>query len=199
VQNIKKQNEGMKILPYPFDCITDFMFFETRIESSDVILIPGGSHPQLMEKAAELYHLGIAPYILPSGGSTPNVISTEWEFLRDVGLRLGVPEKAILREDKASNTFENARFSWNVIHEYGIKPKKAVLVCKSYHARRVLLTYQVEFPKAVEFFVSPVTDKTGTTKDNWYLEEQKIKYVMNELTKVGQYFAHHIPNWVNSK
>ncbi|WP_159888715.1 YdcF family protein [Paenibacillus puerhi] len=182
----------------PFDCITEFMFFETTIEMADVILIPGGSHPQLMERAAELFHQGMAPYILPSGGQTKNVLSTEWEFLRDVGISLGVPEEAILREDKATNTFENSRYSWNVLKQQRIDPQKAILVCKSYHARRALLTYKIDFPRTTTFFVSPVTDKTGTTKDNWYLEEQNIKYVMNELTKVGQYFSHHIPNWVKS-
>ena len=71
------------------------------------------------------------------------------------------------------------------------------MVCKSYHARRALLTFQVEFPSGIEFFVSPVTDKTGITRENWYLDEQRINHVMNELTKVGQYFKHHIPKWVN--
>lgn len=189
----------MKDLTYPFDCITEFMFFETGIERSEVILIPGGSHPQLMERAAELYHQGLAPFILPSGGHTPYVSSTEWEFLRDIGLSHGVPENAILREDKATNTFENARYSWLELQQQGISLKKAILVCKSYHARRALLTYQAEFPRNIEFFVSPVTDKTGTTRNNWYLEEQKINYVMNELTKVGQYFKHHIPKWVDSE
>jgi len=41
---------------YPFDCISDFMFFETGIKESDVILIPGASHPQLIERAAMLFH-----------------------------------------------------------------------------------------------------------------------------------------------
>jgi len=186
-------------LSYPFDCITEFMFFETAIEPSDVIVVPGGSHPQLMERAAELYHQGMATYILPSGGPTSHVTSTEWQFLRDVGINLGVPENVILREDKATNTFENARYSWEVLRQKKIKPRKAILVCKSYFARRALLTYQVEFPEEVDFFVSPVTDKTGTTRDNWYLDEKKISYVMNEMTKIGQYFKHHIPNWVNSK
>lgn len=189
----------MSDLSYPFDCITEFMFFETTIEPSDVILIPGGSHPQLMERAAELYHQGLAPYILPSCGPTQNVSSTEWEFLRDVGLNLGVPESSILRENKATNTFENARYSWMTLQQNRMNPRKVILVCKSYFARRALLTYQVEFPSEVKFYVSPVTDKTGITRDNWYLDEQKINYVMNELTKVGQYFKHHIPNWVNRK
>ncbi len=52
-------------MAYPFDCITEFMFVETALEPADVILVPGGSHPQLMERAADLYHQGMAPYILP--------------------------------------------------------------------------------------------------------------------------------------
>ncbi len=72
-------------MPFPFNCITDFMFFETELEQSDVILIPGGSHPQLMKQAALLYHEGIAPLILPSGGAASHVETTEWEFLRNVG------------------------------------------------------------------------------------------------------------------
>ncbi|MCM3781519.1 YdcF family protein [Neobacillus mesonae] len=172
----------------PFDCITEFMFFETEVGQADVILIPGSSHPQLMERAAVLYHQGLAPYILPSGGMTSNVTTTEWEFLKDAGVSLGVPSSAILKEDKAANTFENARFSLKVLQELGIQPQKVILVCKNYHARRALLTYQFLFPAETVFYVSPVIDKTGTTKDNWFLEENRIGYVMNELEKTGKYF-----------
>ncbi|CAH1210750.1 hypothetical protein PAECIP111891_03575 [Paenibacillus allorhizoplanae] len=175
-------------MSFPFDCISDFMFFETELGYADVILIPGASHPQLMERAAMLYHQGIAPLILPSGGATPHVETTESEFLRNVGVTLGVPSEAILQEDKATNTFENARFSLKILEEKSIIPNKVVLVCKNYHARRALLTYQFIFPRETIFYVSPVIDKTGTSKDNWYLDEDKIRYVMNELEKVGKYF-----------
>jgi uncharacterized SAM-binding protein YcdF (DUF218 family) len=83
---------------------------------------------------------GVAPYILPSGVSTLNLETTEWEFLRDIGIELGVPENAILRADKATNTFENSRFSKHVLQQMGIHPTRAIFVCKSYHARRGLLT-----------------------------------------------------------
>lgn len=185
-------HSGGLAMSFPFDCISDFMFFETEMGSSDVILIPGASHPQLIEKATMLYHQGIAPFILPSGGATPHVKTTEWEFLRNKGISLGVPSEAILKEDKATNTFENARFSLEVLEQQGIHPKKVVLVCKNYHARRALLTYQFVFPRETVFYVSPVVDKTGTSKDNWFLDEDKISYVMNELEKVGKYFRHAI-------
>lgn len=175
-------------MSFPFDSITDFMFFETKLEQSDAILIPGASQPQLAERAALLYHQGIAPFIIPSGGATPHVETTEWEFLRNIGTSLGVPSEAILKEDKATNTFENARFSLDILQHHGIRPKKVVLVCKNYHARRALLTYRFVFPRETEFHVSPVIDKTGITRDNWFLNEDNISRVMNELEKVGKYF-----------
>ncbi|NOU98611.1 YdcF family protein [Paenibacillus planticolens] len=175
-------------MSFPFDCISDFMFFETELGHSDVILVPGSRHPQLMERAAMLYQQGIAPLILPSGGVTQHFETTEWEFLRNVGVSLGISPQAILQEDKATNTFENARFSLKVLQDKGLNPKKVVLVCKNYHARRALLTYQIIFPRETIFYVSPVIDKTGTSKDNWFLDENRIRYVMNELEKVGKYF-----------
>ncbi|WP_228460264.1 hypothetical protein [Cytobacillus dafuensis] len=38
-------------MSYPFDCITNFIFVETEIALADVILVFGGNHPQLKEKA----------------------------------------------------------------------------------------------------------------------------------------------------
>ncbi|MHA6530803.1 YdcF family protein [Paenibacillus sp. BAC0078] len=183
-------------MSFPFDCITNFMFFETQIEPADVILIPGSSQPQLMARAAELYHQGLAPFVLPSGGATPNVETTEWAFLRDEGVRLGIPKDAILQEDQAANTFQNSSLSLEVLTQADIYPKKIILVCKNYHARRALLTYQIDFPRETAFLVSPVIDKTGISKENWFLEVSKINKVMSELEKVARYFGHHIPNWV---
>ncbi|MFC4099174.1 YdcF family protein [Paenibacillus xanthanilyticus] len=54
-------------------------------------------------------------------GTTPHVKTTEWEFLRDIGIALGVPSEAILKEEKAANTFENARFSLEVLHHLGVQ------------------------------------------------------------------------------
>jgi uncharacterized SAM-binding protein YcdF (DUF218 family) len=163
---------------------------------ADVILIPGASQPQLMEKASFLYHQGLAPYILPSGGANPRIETTEWDFLRNVGIAKGVPDEAILKEDEAQNTFQNARFSLEVLKSKGIIPNKVIMVCKGYHSRRALLTYQTEFPKETEFFISPIIDRTGITKENWFLSEDGISRIMTEVEKIGKYFGSHIPNWV---
>ncbi|MBU3161579.1 YdcF family protein [Clostridium frigoris] len=179
---------------YPFDCITDLIFVETYVQKANVILVPGCSQPQIMERAAELYHKGFAPYILPTGGANHEISKyrSEWEYLKNIGINLGVPEDAILKEDKARNTFENARLSLEVLNKNRIDIKKAILVCKSYHSRRALLTYQVVFPYDVEFYVSTVTDKSGVTKDNWFLNTEATTLVMGEIVKIGKYFRNEI-------
>ncbi|PGC32506.1 hypothetical protein COM11_04845 [Bacillus pseudomycoides] len=183
-------------MSYPFDCITNFIFVETEVAPADVILVPGANHPLLMERAVSLYKQGLAPYILPSGGYKPHVGTTEWDFLRNIGIANGVPEEAILKEDQAQHTLENARLSLEVLQNTGIDPKKVIIVCKAGHSRRALLCYQAEFPKATEFFVSPVVDRYGITRENWFLSEIGISRIMNEVEKIGKYFGPHILNWV---
>jgi uncharacterized SAM-binding protein YcdF (DUF218 family) len=182
-------------LTYPFDCITQLVFVpEEEILNSDVILVPGGSHTKPMKLACELYKLGKAPYILPSGGYNQKISKTEWEFQRDIALSLGIPEQAILLEDGATNTFDNARNSWRVLNEHNISVDRATIVCKSFFSRRALMTYQTVFPTNILFQVKQ--DDFTISKDNWYLDEVGIKYVLTEAEKITKYFGHHIPNWI---
>ncbi len=186
---------------YPFDCITDFIFVETPLAQADVILIPGGSHPQVMERAAALYHQGLAPYILPSGGSNPRLHEnpSEWDFLRAVGERAGVPSGAILKEDRAQNTLENAQFSLHVLEQHKIAVRAAILVCKAYHSRRAWLTYQAVFAPGTRFMVAPVPDRRGISRDNWFLSNGSIRVVMGEVERIGRYFAGQVPGWVRTR
>jgi len=187
-------------LSYPFDCITDLIFVETCVQKADVILVPGCSQPQIMQRAAELYHKGLAPYILPTGGANQKITGykSEWEYLKMIGTKLGVPEEVILKENKAKNTFENARLSQEVLKKNNINVKKAILVCKSYHSRRALLTYQTVFPLNVEFYVSTVTDDAGVTKDNWFLNKSTTDLVMGEVVKIGKYFKKEISTLIKN-
>jgi len=183
-------------LPSPFDCISTFIFVETPLEKADILFIPGESHVQLMGRAAQLFHQGFAPFILPSGGFNPRIpqYKSEWEFLQKLGLQQNVPEKAILKEDKSQNTYENAVFSRNVLLKKNLPVDKAILVCKAFHSRRALLTYQSVF-RNTTFFVSPVTDYRGITKENWFTRKDYIAVVMGEVRKIGEYFEEVIPEW----
>lgn len=76
----------------------------------------------------------------------------------------------ILKENRATNTFENALFSRHVIQSQKLKVNLAMLVCKTYHVRRALLTYQYVFGDNIKLFVIPVEDTCNINKNNWYMK-----------------------------
>jgi len=177
-----------------FESITEFIFMEDEMEKADVILIPGGSHKELIQRAAELYKQGYADYILPSGGANSKLEShsTEFDFLKDEALRLGVPSEAILKEDKATHTFANAELSYEVCKSNNISMDKVILVCKNFHARRAYLTYKINFPQNTKIIVQSIVDGKGITKENWMYTEANRNRVMSEVMKIGKYFQEHI-------
>ena len=66
---------------------------------------------------------------------------------------------------RATFTYENAIYSRRVTDSHGIQVKKALLCCKTYHARRSLMYYQLLYPEA-QITVCPacpdgITRKSG--------------------------------------
>lgn len=188
----------MKII----DDITNFIFIEDEPQKADIIFIPGGSYAEIAEKAAMLWTKGYANKILPSGrysvkrGYFPGPLSksdkynlqynTEWEFLKDVLLQNGVNETAILREDNAENTYENAIYSKKVTDKYNLDIKIAIICCKSFHARRCLMYYQLSYPQT-KFIICPA-EIQGINKYSWFKCDNGIERVMGELMRCGGQF-----------
>ena len=181
----------------------EFIFAENKPEKSDIIFVPGNGYPQMAEKAAELFEKGMADWILPSGkysvvnGKFSGVLEksnvydkeygTEWEFLRDVLIKNGVPDQKILKEDQATFTYENAIYSRQVTDHAGLEIERAILCCKSYHARRCLMYYQLLYPET-EFYVVPV-NADGITRENWRKNEEGIDAVTGELSRIVKQFS----------
>ena len=188
--------------------ITDFIFVETPVKPADMIFVPGNGYPQMAEQAARLWKGGLAPWVLPSGrysilsGTCSGVLSqnerykkvyeTEWEFLKDVLMENGVEESSILKEERASYTYENAIYSRQAVEEKGLDIKKGIICCKNYHARRCLMYYQLLFPKT-EFFVMP-SETDGITRENWHKTKQGIQSVLGEMERCGSQFHQIIEN-----
>ncbi len=181
----------------------DYIFMKGKPQKSDVIFVPGNGYPQMAEEASRLWKAGYAPYILPSGRYSkslgrfsgvldekekyPGEFSTEWEFLSYVLQKNGVDESAILKEDQATYTRENAVYSKKLTEKLGISVKRALLCCKNYHARRAFLYYQKYFPET-EIQVIPVcTD--GITRENWNCTEEGVRAVTGEIDRIIYQFS----------
>lgn len=191
------------------DDITKFIFLSDEPQEADIIFIPGGSYPEIGERAASLWNDKFSSIILPSGkysvkrGFFPGALSkanlynkeyhSEWEFLKDVLVQNGVEEKAVLREDEATNTYENALFSKRVTDGLGISVRKAIICCKAFHARRCLMYYQTLYPQT-EFIICP-TETRGITSENWFKTDDGIEKVMGELARCGNQFVDILKNF----
>lgn len=190
--------------------ITNFIFVEDEPQKVDAIFLPGGSHPEQPEYAAELYKQGIAPILIVSGGvsvkkqkfdgvkSKTDIYSKEYktdcEFLTDALNINSVPMSAIYGEDNSGHTRDNAFFSREVADENGLEVKNAIIVCKAFHARRCLMLYSLDFPDTT-FYVCPVVCM-GITKDNWHKTEQGINRVLGELARCGNQFVGDIKGYL---
>ena len=180
--------------------VTEFIYVEDQPEKADVIFVPGSRKIENCLRAAELYKAGYAPYVLPSGRYTiargnfqpleeplrseyPGEHETEWAFFRAVLMKQGVPDSAILREDQATYTWENAQLSRKVLEQQGIPVKTAILACHAFHARRALLYYQAAMPD-VRFLVCPAPTP-GYTRDDWFRTEKGRARVLGEVQRLG--------------
>ncbi len=185
-----------------YDALTDFIFVEQKPQRSDIIFVPGGPCGEIAWHAADLYHQGLAPKILVSGrhsvlsesfcgplspSSYQNrTYQTECAFLCDVLKDLGVPDEAILREEQASYTYENAIYCRDLTDRLKLTVSSAILSCQAFHARRALLYFQLLFPDTT-FYVSPAIT-LDVSRDNWFLDEKKIDLVLGEVERCGKQF-----------
>jgi len=195
------------------DDITDFIFVNDKPIKSDIIFLPGGSHPAVPEYGAALYREGYAPLLMPSGGVSVKFdkwqgvkekadiyngdYHTDCEFFTDVLIKNGVPLTVIIEENESGHTRDNAFFSRRVADERKIEIKSGIIVCKSFHARRCLMLYQLAFPEA-RLVVCPAT-VFGITRENWFLSELGTDRVLGELARCGGQFAGDIKEYLNVK
>lgn len=184
-----------------YDYLTEFVFAEDAPRHSDYIFIPGSGCGELSIKAASLYHQGFADQIVVSGRysiladcfegpkSPPRYLGkayeTECDFLAQVLTDEGVPEQAIRRENRATYTYENAIYTRKLLADEQVE--RAILVCKTYHARRCLMYYSILFPQT-ELLVCPAVIE-DITRDNWHLDEKKIDVVLGEVRRMGSQFG----------
>lgn len=182
--------------------VTRFIFIEDTPQASDILFIPGNGHAEPSELAAKLYREGYAPRVLPSGryaiGSSGFVgqksgtreyigrFDTEWAFMRHVLMENGVPESAILREDEATYTYQNAIYSRRRTDSEQLTIHRAIICCMPMHARRAKMYYETLFPDA-ELLVCPATH-TPITRDNWMHEPDGIDKVLGEMERCGSQF-----------
>lgn len=190
--------------------IADFIFLADAPAPADVIFVPGNGHALPSELAAQLYHKGYAPRILPSGryaigtsgfagqksGSRcyGNEFETEWAFMRHILIENGVPADAILREDEATYTYQNAIYSRRRTDAEKLVISRAIICCMPVHARRCRMYYETLYPDC-ELLVCPAPG-ADVTRENWLKSAEGIDAVLGEMERCGGQFHDILKDWV---
>lgn len=133
--------------PHKADCIV--VFAGGAGESG----MAGQGYEERVEYAVELYKQGYVKHIIFSSGYT--YVFKEPLLMKVLAVSLGVPAEAIILEDKASGTYQNVKFSdeilkancWNEI----------LLVSSPYHMRRVALVFD-KIDKLLKVTYTPINN-----------------------------------------
>ena len=129
--------------------IWNYLRYEQPLEKSDIIIGLGCHDIGVARYVASLYKQGYAPLVMFCGGVgrlTPDNVANEAEWYADEAKRLGVPEDAILKEGRSTNTGENIVFAYELLQEKNINPRRIILVHTPYSLRRDYAAIMKQWP-----------------------------------------------------
>jgi uncharacterized SAM-binding protein YcdF (DUF218 family) len=150
----------------------------TATPSADVIVVLGGAtepalpprqDPELngradrLMHAADLYKAGKAKWVIASGGSWlyPSSHRPEAADMKDILMRFGVPDAAILSEAESEDTGQNASLSGALMQQHNLAT--ALLVTSGVHMPRAMAT----FSRAGISVTASSTDIVDVTSPDW--------------------------------
>lgn len=130
-----------------------------KIEPADCILVLGSHDRRVAARGAELYLQGLAPILVFSGGLgrlTKDLWSeTEADLFARIAEDMGVPDEAILVENRSTNTGENILFTQQLLQARGLNPQRFIVVQKPYMERRSYATFKRHWPAKDLVVTSP--------------------------------------------
>jgi uncharacterized SAM-binding protein YcdF (DUF218 family) len=172
--------------------IWDYHQLNHQMGKSDCILALGSHDLRVADRAADLYLEGWAPLLVFSGG-LGNVTRDIWtvaeaDQFAAIAIQKGVPEQAILVENKSTNTGENILFTQQLLQEKGLDPQCFIVVQKPYMERRSYATFKKHWPDKTLLVTSPQFSFDDYATPEIPLE--KVIHIMTgDLQRIKEYPA----------
>lgn len=173
------------------------MPLQGEVKADVIVVLGGGTEPADAPRAsvevngagdrvlyaAQLYKQGAAPLIILSGGNlafSQGRSSTPAQEMHDLLLVLGVPEEAMIMQDKSQNTEEDAEFTKQILKEKGIKT--VILITSAAHMERALMLFYDP-----QFDLIPAPTDYSVTQQYWdYLMQWDAKTILLNILPTSQ-------------
>ncbi len=141
----------------------------------DVIIVLSSGEDRV-EHGVRLYQQGYANKILFTGGGSRK--------MKVQAMSLGIKEDQILLEEKSRTTFENAKYSIEIIRAQGFQ--SAIIVTSPTHTRRVSIIFS-QFFKGIDLTICSVPYDLSIAY-KWWKDRNTADEVITEYLKLIWYY-----------
>jgi uncharacterized SAM-binding protein YcdF (DUF218 family) len=125
-----------------------------------------------LDHALDLFHRGVAPVVITTGGAASDPTFSEGGVGKDYLMRHGVPERSLIAETQGRDTSESAVRVAVIMHANGLQ--SCVAVSDAYHVFRIRKL--LEHDKVYPVYVAPRPDSRPHTP------MQRLTAVLRETT-----------------
>lgn len=172
--------------------IWDYHQLGHPLRKAEAIMALGSHDTRVAVRAAELWLAGYAPLLVFSGGygrlTEGNWTEAEADKFARIALGMGVPESALLIENRSTNTGENIAFSYQELQERKIALQQLILVQKPYMERRTYATFKQQWPgPEVEIMVTSPQISFEDYPNEEVSREEVIHIMLGDLQRIKLY------------
>ena len=178
----------------PLQVIWDYLCLNEKPRKADVIVGFGNFNEDIPRRAAELYLQGYAPRILFTGGLGRNTVGllpeSEADRFARVAIGCGVPDEAIIREDKSTNTAENIIFTRKLLEELNIPHDHILGVHQPFMERRITAAMGVYWPELSFSVTSPqvtIREYLEAARGQGITENASISVIVGDFQRMKLY------------
>ena len=178
----------------PLQVIWDYLCLNEKPRKADVIVGFGNFNEDIPRRAAELYLQGYAPRILFTGGLGRNTVGllpeSEADRFARVAIGCGVPDEAIIREDKSTNTAENIIFTRKLLEERNIPHNHILGVHQPFMERRITAAMGVYWPEQSFSVTSPqvtIPQYLEAARGQGITENASISVIVGDFQRMKLY------------
>ncbi|MNC16909.1 hypothetical protein D3C75_647740 [compost metagenome] len=164
-----------------------FLSLSQSPQASDVIIVLSGGAGR-GEEGIELYTKGYAADFLFSNATERASSSGD---MQQTALFLGIPQNAILTENEALSTYQNAQLTLPIMKQHGFT--SAIVVSSDFHMRRVKLIFDHVYKKS-GIKLTYVGADSGYNAMWWWSDRYSRETTSNEYIKmIGNAFGYNGP------
>lgn len=148
--------------------------------SADAIVVVSGDDDR-MKHAIDLYKKGLAPKLILSGAASDGLTSNALAMHLEASAA-GIPNEVVLMEEKATNTYENALYTKQIVQNQEMD--NIILVSSPYHQRRVYETFRMVFGGTDVMLQNSPSVYCSWKADNWWKSESELYLTQSEIGKI---------------